>query len=167
MTGVWMILRSRREVFLRAALPPSQCLTEKTADRRDQRRLTARPGPARRFARPSGGTEEFLRRQTARPGSRRAQAKGPLADLRYVFGAAGRAAPPGGIAPDHDGNRNDGTSRRRQQGTTLVTRGTTVPNRKESSREFRGARLDFSVHIWVRPGNLECPRCPHHSSSAA
>ena len=84
-------MKSRREEFLQAALPPSQHLTGKTADRRDQRRCTVRPGPARRFDRPSGGTDEFLGRQAARPDSRRAQAKGTLADLIYVFGAASRA----------------------------------------------------------------------------
>jgi hypothetical protein len=86
-----MTCASRSQVFLRAALPPSQCLTERTADRRDQRRFTARPGPARRLDRPSGGTEEFLGRLAARSGSHRAQAKGTLADLRYVFGAAARS----------------------------------------------------------------------------
>ena len=32
------------------------------------------------------------------------------------------------------------------RGSALVTRGTTVRNRSSSSREFRGTRLDFSVH---------------------
>ena len=45
-------MKSLREAFLKAALPPSQHLTGKTADRRDQRRFTARPGPARRLDRP-------------------------------------------------------------------------------------------------------------------
>jgi hypothetical protein len=43
-------------------------------------RLLAISGPARRFDRPSGGTGEFLERRAARPGSRRAQAKGMLAE---------------------------------------------------------------------------------------
>src|SRR5437588_2993416 len=80
-TGVYKTMKSRGEAFLKAALPPSQDLTEKTADRRHQRRCTVRPGPARRFDRPSGGTDEFLGRCAARRGSRRAQAKGTSADL--------------------------------------------------------------------------------------
>jgi hypothetical protein len=42
--------------------------------------LLAISGPAGRIDRPSGGTEEFLERRAARPGSRRAQAKGTLAE---------------------------------------------------------------------------------------
>ena len=82
-------MKSRREEFLQAALPPSQHLTGETADRRDPRRFTVRRGPTCRFDRPSGGTEEFLGREAERLRSRRAEAKGTLADLLYVFGAAG------------------------------------------------------------------------------
>ena len=74
------VLAPFRPDFPQAARPPSQHLTGETADRRDQRRFTVRPGPTRRFDRPSGGTEEFLGRRVARPGSRRAQAKGALAE---------------------------------------------------------------------------------------
>jgi hypothetical protein len=136
--------------ILKAALPPSRDRTGKTAAAPRQRRCPVRSGPARRFAWPSGGTEEFLGRWSARTSSWGTEAKGALADPPYVFGAVGRAGTPGVVPPDQDGNRNDRTSRCRHEGRTLVTRGTTVPNRSASSREFRGARLDFRVHIWVR-----------------
>ena len=77
-----------------------------------QRRCPVRPGPACRFDEPSGGTEEFLGRRVTRLGSRRAEAKGALADPLYVFGAVGRAV----------GNRNDRTSRCRQEERALGTR---------------------------------------------
>src|SRR5437764_4494120 len=125
--------------------PPDR--TGKTAVAPRQRRCAVRPGPARRFAWPSGGTEEFLGRWSARSSSWGTEAKGALADPLYVFGAAGRAATPGVVGPDHDGNRNDRTSRRRQQGTTLVTRGTTVPNRRNQVGNS-GVRALTSVSIY-------------------
>jgi len=96
-----------------------------------QRRCPARPGPACRFDEPSGGTEEFLGRQAARPGSRRAEAKGTLADPLYVFGAVGRAG----------GNCNDRTSRCRHQESRISTR----YNRYHRITKIgiaQGARLD-------------------------
>jgi hypothetical protein len=149
--------------FLKAALPPSRCRTGTmqwplclarseavSIPPADDTAPTA-PRRSRRFAWPSGGTEEFLGRWFARTDSWDTEAKGVLADPLYVFGAAGRTGTPGVVPPDRDGNRKDRTSRCRQEGRLLVTRGITVPNRSSSSREFRGARLDFSVHIWVRP----------------
>src|SRR5260370_26412265 len=133
-------MKSLSEAFLKAALPPSHYLTGKTADRRDQRRFTARPGPARRFDGPSGGTEEFLGRQAARPCSRRAQAKGTLADLIYVFGAAGRAV----------GSHNDRTSRCSQEGRPNSTR-CNRHNRTTKSGTTQAAPLGDFGHIWVRP----------------
>ena len=149
--------------YLKAALPPScyrtgtkrwtLCLArgEAVSIPPADDTLPTAPSRSRRFAWPSGGTEEFLGRWFARTNSRHTEAKGALADPLYVFGAAGRTETPGVVSPDRDGNRNDRTSRRRQQGRPLVTRGITVQNRSSSSREFRGARLDFSVHICVRP----------------
>ena len=106
--------------FLTAALPPSCFRTGKTTATPHPRRCAVRPGPACRFDWPSGGTEEFLGRWTARSRSWRTEAKGALTDPLYVFGAAGRP----------DGNRNDRTSRRRHDGSTLVTLGTIVSNRR-------------------------------------
>ncbi len=151
--------------FLKAALPPScyrtgtrrwtLCLArgEAVSIPPADDTLPTASSRSRRFAWPSGGTEEFLGRWFARTDSWDTEAKGVLADPLYVFGAAGRTGTPGVVPPDRDGNRNDRTSRCRQEGRLLVTRGTTVPNRSSSSREFRGARLDFSVHIWVRPAS--------------
>src|SRR5438045_2812145 len=62
--------------FLQAALPPSRDRTGKTAVASRPRRRTVHPGPARRFAGPSGGTEEFLGRWSARSSSWGAEAKG-------------------------------------------------------------------------------------------
>src|SRR5262249_61917119 len=61
--------------------PPAELLPS-WEDRRSPtpRRCPARPGPARRFDWPSGGTEEFLGRSGARRCRRRAPAKGALAD---------------------------------------------------------------------------------------
>jgi hypothetical protein len=126
--------------ILKAALPPSRDRTGKTAAAPHPRWCAVRSGPARRFAWPSGGTEEFLGRWSTRTDSWRTEAKGALADPLYVFGAAGRAV----------GNRNDRTSRCRQAGKNARSSKLPVQNRSGSSREFRGARLDFSVHICVR-----------------
>ena len=109
----WQTRPSRSVIYLKAALPPSCYRTGKTAATPHPRRCTVRSGPARRFAWPSGGTEEFLGRWSARSNSWCTEAKGALADPPYVFGAAGRS----------DGNRNDRNSRRRQKRTTLVARG--------------------------------------------
>jgi hypothetical protein len=145
--------------FLKAALPPScyrtgtrrwtLCLArgEAVSIPPTDDTLPTASSRSRRFAWPSGGTEEFLGRWFARTDSWDTEAKGVLADPLYVFGAAGRTGTPGVVPPDRDGNRKDRTSRCRQEGRLLVTRGITVPNRSSSSREFRGARLDFSVHI--------------------
>src|SRR5262245_3988735 len=74
-----------------AALRPSHHLTGKTACRRDQRRRArfARVQPVR-FDRPSGGTAEFLGRDTpvSQPPGRKARRPDPP----YVFGAASPAA---------------------------------------------------------------------------
>jgi hypothetical protein len=155
--------------FLKAALPPScyrtgtrrwtLCLArgEAVSIPPTDDTLPTASSRSRRFAWPSGGTEEFLGRWFARTDSWDTEAKGVLADPLYVFGAAGRTGTPGVVPPDRDGNRKDRTSRCRQEGRLLVTRGITVPNRSSSSREFRGARLDFSVHICVRPKYPGCP----------
>ena len=131
MSGVFKTMKSQREDFLQAALPPSQHLTGKTADRRDQRRFTVGPGPARRFDRPSGGTEEFLGRTATRLSSRRAEAKGTSADLLYVFGAVGGA----------DGSRNDRTSRCSRKGRPNSTR-YNRQNRTEKLGPLRVRALD-------------------------
>ncbi len=149
--------------ILKAALPPSCCRTgtmrwtlclarnEAVSIPPADDTLPTAPYRSRRFAWPSGGTEEFLGRWFARTNSRHAEAKGVLADPLYVFGAAGRTGPlvwfvltatatamtePRGVAT-------------RAGRSTLDA---LAPNRSESRREFRGARLDFSVHIWVRLG---------------
>ena len=152
---------SMSDDFLKAALPPSCSRTGRCVEQGVYPALrwsrfhptTTPPLNARcrsdRFDWPAGGTEEFLGRWSARINSRRTEAKGVLADPLYVFGAVGRTRTPGVVRLDRDGNRNDRTSRCRHEGRALVTRGTTVQNRSSSSREFRGARLDFSVHIWV------------------
>jgi len=100
-------------IFLKAALPPSCYRTGKTAAAPLPRRCAVRPGPACRFAWPSGGTEEFLGRWPTRSNSWCTEAKGALADPPYVFGAVGRTV----------GNRNDRTSRRRQTGQRSLLEG--------------------------------------------
>jgi hypothetical protein len=72
---------------------------------------------------PTGGTEEFLGRRAARPDSRRTEAKGASADPPNVFGAVGRSATPGVVAPDRAGNHKDRTSRCSRGAVTLVARG--------------------------------------------
>jgi hypothetical protein len=119
-------MTSRREAFLKAALPPSHYRTGKTADRRDQHRFTARPGPARRFDRPPGGTEEFLGRRAARRGSCRAQAKRhvgrppicvwrrqqvwPVAAMTEARGAATREGATRLVGTVRTGSQNQGRS---------------------------------------------------------
>src|SRR5262249_56069769 len=105
--------KGTEEVFRRGAPRPSQHLTGETADRRDQRRFTVRPGPTRRFDRPSGGTEEFLGRRVARPGSRRAEAQrrvGRSLDMCL--------APPAAVG----GSCNDRNSRCSHKGSRISTR---------------------------------------------
>ena len=125
--------------FLKAALPPSRYRTGKTAAAPRQRRCPVRPGPARRFAWPSGGTEEFLGRWSARSSSWRTEAKGALADPPYVFGAAGRAV----------GNRDDRNSRCRHEGRPNSTRWNRH-NRTTKIGTTQGAPLDDLGHIRVR-----------------
>ena len=111
--------------FLKAALPPSRYRTGTmrwswrlasvavvSIPPGDDATATA-PCRSRRFAWPSGGTEEFLGRWPASSNSWRTEAKGALIDPPDVFGAVGRAA----------GNRKDRTSRCRHEGTALVPRG--------------------------------------------
>src|SRR5437868_1665009 len=113
--------------FLKAALPPSRyrtgtmrwtlCLSRSEAvsiPPADDPAPTA-TRRSRRFAWPSGGTEEFLGRGVCGRHSRHTEAKGALADPLYVFGAVGRTGTPGVVPLDRHGNRNDRTSRRRQE----------------------------------------------------
>ena len=124
--------------ILKAALPPSCYRTGKTAAAPHPRWCAVRSGPACRFAWPSGGTEEFLGRWSARIDSWRTEAKGALADPLYVFGAAGRAV----------GNRNDRTSRCRHEGRTLVTRSYLFQNRRGQVGNS-GVRALTLVSIYV------------------
>ena len=168
---------SMSDDFLKAALPPScsrtgRCVAHGVYPALRWSRFhptTTPPLNARcrsdRFDWPAGGTEEFLGRWSARINSRHTEAKGVRADPLYVFGAVGRTGTPGVVLLDRDGNRNDRTSRCRHEGRALVTRGTTVQNRSSSSREFRGARLDFSVHIWVRRSRPDHLRLISHFGS--
>src|SRR6516165_9583315 len=137
--------------FLQAALPPSRSRTGKTAAVPYPRRCTVRPSPACRFAWPSGGTEEFLGRWSARSNSWRTEAKGVLTDPPYVFGAADRP----------DGNHKDRTSRCRHEGSALVTRSTIVSNRR-SQVGNSGVRALILVSIY----GLD-KQAPHGQGSAS
>ena len=120
--------------YLKAALPPScyrtgtmrwtLCLARSEAvsiPPADDTPLTV-PRRSRRFAWPSGGTEEFLGRWFARTDSWDTEAKGVLADPLYVFGAVVRTGTPGVVSPGRAGNRNDRTSRCRHEGRSLSAR---------------------------------------------
>ena len=151
---------SRR--FLKAALPPSRC---RTGTRWLAGRLpsvvvvSSPPGDGAPLAARSrsrslclavgghGGVSGTLVRKDRQLGRRgkRHPGRSPICVwCRRQDGA------PGVALPDRDGNRNDRTSRCRHEGVYARYSRYNAQNRSESSREFRGARLDFSVHIWVR-----------------
>jgi hypothetical protein len=108
---------SMSDDFLKAALPPSCSRTGRCAEhgvytalRWSRFHPTTTPQlnarcRSDRFDWPTGGTEEFLGRWSARINSRHTEAKGVRADPLYVFGAVDRV----------DGNRNDRNSRRRRK----------------------------------------------------
>ena len=112
--------------------------------------LLRSPRPACRFARPTGGTVEFLgrdpeqRRARRRLGSQSAcLGQRPLADPPYVFGAAGRTSD----------NRNNRTSRRHQKHRRFATHQDCEVPLKKTSRK-RGIisvrALDRRAMICVR-----------------
>ena len=140
--GIRGVTRPDRErVELSAGGPPAEPLSNwedrgRVATNPTHRSLRSSP-PLCLAVGGHGGVSGTLAHQV---NSRHTEAKGVLADPLYVFGAVGRPV----------GNRNDRTSRCRQTRENARRSRIHVQNRTASSREFRGARLDFKGHIWVR-----------------
>jgi hypothetical protein len=143
--------------FLKAALPPSCSRTGRRAASGVYQALrwsrfhpTTTPGRSagcrsHGFDWTAGGTEEFLGRCSARSASRHTEAKGGPADPPNVFGAAGRFGTLG-VVPLTRSVTATTEPRGVAVGQLRSSLEATVQNCNGSSREFRGARLDFSVY---------------------